>query len=120
MAILHLSGISISYPTPEDGVAAEPIISHAESDQFTVSMTLETAQDPGALHAIIRRHMDGASSKITLNNEQIQFIDQQTRQREVVGIMQWRYAQTLLEWVEAAEITPFAEIDSQHDQRKSA
>lgn len=120
MAIIQISDITISYPTPDDGAAPEPIISHAESHQYAVSLRLDAASEPAALNATIRRQADGSTRKITLNEEQVRFIDQQTRQREIVGVIQWRYALTFLQWLEDGEIAPFTGDAAQYAARKSA
>lgn len=122
MAVIDLSGIPISYPTPADGAeTSEPIISHAASDQHAVTLTLTTDCKSFSLNAIIQRHTDHARNRMSLTDRQTHFLDQETREREVVGIMQWHYAHTLLQWVETGELDPFGDIAADHQStRKSA
>lgn len=111
MAVHKLGGVTITYPTPDiNGGVTAPLISQAESRDLAVDLVVEIRERNkiAVVANTIKRGVlvDGVHE---LSATELAALHQETRERELVGIVQAHWAETYRRWVEEGRVNPFGQ-----------
>lgn len=120
MPATTIANVTLSYPSPDmvDGVTT-PILSQAQREDLAVTLRLRQHNKRQQVEATVVRFRDDAEQTLPLTRKDLQLMQAQTRERQVVGLMQPHYADTILRWVQLGRLNVFGELD-EHDTQHSA
>lgn len=110
MAVHHLGGVAIAYPTPDiNRGITEPVISTADSRDLAVDLVAELRGDEQvAIVAYTIKRGEAYTAVHELSAVEMAALHDETREREVVGLTQAHWAETYRRWVEEGRVEPFA------------
>ncbi len=110
MAVHHLGGVAIAYPTPDiNRGITKPVISTAISRDSAVDLIAVLRGDElvGIVAYTIKRGM-AYMAVHELSAVEMAELHDETREREVVGLIQAHWAETYRRWVEEGRVEPFS------------
>lgn len=117
MAVTHIAGVAITFPTDDVANNPTPILSRATGNQHNIMLRLGWLGGNPVITAEILRHDDQARAHVTMEPTEVRLIHEQTLKRELVGLKQPHYAATLQGWLDSGLYDPFTRFsDSRHRQ----
>ncbi|TDX22475.1 hypothetical protein DFO67_1298 [Modicisalibacter xianhensis] len=117
MAVTHIAGVAITFPTNEMGHDSAPILSRVSGKYHDVVLRLGWLMGKPVMTAGIHRHDGQTQTQVTLESTEVRLMHEQTLKREIVGLMQPHYAATLQGWLDSGLYDPFTRFsDSRHRQ----